>query len=49
MATNSDAFVVAFYAALRLGAIFVPINPASAPPEPAPAGCPTTSPSPTTR
>jgi fatty-acyl-CoA synthase len=33
MATNSDAFVVAFYAALRLGAIFVPINPASAPPE----------------
>jgi D-3-phosphoglycerate dehydrogenase len=33
MAGNSDAFVVAFYAALRLGAIFVPINPASAPPE----------------
>jgi fatty-acyl-CoA synthase len=33
MATNSDAFVVAFYAALRLGAVFVPINPASAPPE----------------
>jgi acyl-CoA synthetase (AMP-forming)/AMP-acid ligase II len=33
MATNSDDFVVAFYAALRLGAIFVPINPASAPPE----------------
>jgi acyl-CoA synthetase (AMP-forming)/AMP-acid ligase II len=33
MATNSDAFVVAFYAALRLGAIFVPVNPASAPPE----------------
>jgi fatty-acyl-CoA synthase len=33
MATNSDAFVVAFYAALRLGAVFVPVNPASAPPE----------------
>jgi fatty-acyl-CoA synthase len=33
MAGNSDAFVVAFYAALRLGAIFVPVNPASAPPE----------------
>jgi acyl-CoA synthetase (AMP-forming)/AMP-acid ligase II len=33
MATNSDAFVVACYAALRLGAIFVPVNPASAPPE----------------
>ena len=33
MATNSDAFVIAFYAASRLGAIFVPINPASAPPE----------------
>jgi acyl-CoA synthetase (AMP-forming)/AMP-acid ligase II len=33
MAPNSDAFVVAFYAALRLGAILVPINPASAPPE----------------
>ncbi len=33
MATNSDRFVVAFYAALRLGAIVVPVNPASAPPE----------------
>jgi fatty-acyl-CoA synthase len=33
MATNSDAFVVAFYAALRLGAVFVPVNSASAPPE----------------
>jgi acyl-CoA synthetase (AMP-forming)/AMP-acid ligase II len=33
MATNSDRFVIAFYAAQRLGAIFVPINPASAPPE----------------
>ncbi len=33
MATNSDQFVIAFYAALRLGAIFVPVNPASAPPE----------------
>lgn len=33
MATNSDRFVVAFYAALRVGAIFVPVNPASAPPE----------------
>jgi fatty-acyl-CoA synthase len=33
VATNSDAFVVAFYAALRLGAIFVPVNPTSAPPE----------------
>ena len=32
MATNSDAFVIALYAALRIGAIFVPINPASAPP-----------------
>jgi acyl-CoA synthetase (AMP-forming)/AMP-acid ligase II len=33
MATNSDRFVVAFYAALRLGSIVVPVNPASAPPE----------------
>jgi fatty-acyl-CoA synthase len=33
MASNSDRFVIAFYAALRLGAIFVPINPASATPE----------------
>ena len=33
MAANSDRFVVAFYAAHRLGAIFVPINPASAAPE----------------
>ncbi|MEV0247604.1 AMP-binding protein [Nocardia sp. NPDC050712] len=29
MATNSDRFVIAFYAAHRLGAVFVPINPAS--------------------
>ena len=33
MATNSDRFVVTFYAALRRGAIVVPVNPASAPPE----------------
>lgn len=33
MATNSDRFVIVFYAAHRLGAIFVPINPASAAPE----------------
>lgn len=33
MATNSDRFVIAFYATHRLGAIFVPINPGSAPPE----------------
>ena len=33
MATNSDRFVVTFYAALRCGAIVVPVNPASAPPE----------------
>ena len=33
MATNSDRFIITFYAALRLGAIFVPINPSSAPPE----------------
>lgn len=33
MSTNTDRFVVAFYAVLRAGAIFVPVNPASAPPE----------------
>ncbi|MFC9998620.1 class I adenylate-forming enzyme family protein [Nocardia sp. NPDC127526] len=33
MATNSDRFVIVFYAAHRLGALFVPINPASAAPE----------------
>ncbi|MDN5893213.1 MAG: AMP-binding protein [Nocardioides sp.] len=33
MSTNSDRFIVAFYAALRVGAVFVPVNPASAPPE----------------
>jgi fatty-acyl-CoA synthase len=33
MSTNSDRFIIAFYAAHRLGAIFVPINPSSAPPE----------------
>lgn len=33
MATNSDRFVVAFYAIHRVGAVFVPINPASAPAE----------------
>ena len=33
MATNSDRFVVTFYAALRCGAIVVPVNPASAAPE----------------
>ncbi len=33
MSTNSDFFVIAFYAALRLGAIVIPVNPASAPPE----------------
>ncbi|MFD2415676.1 class I adenylate-forming enzyme family protein [Amycolatopsis pigmentata] len=33
MAANSDLFVIVFYAALRAGAIFVPVNPASAPPE----------------
>jgi fatty-acyl-CoA synthase len=32
-ATNSDRFVVTFYAAQRLGAVFVPINPVAAPPE----------------
>jgi acyl-CoA synthetase (AMP-forming)/AMP-acid ligase II len=33
MATNSDRFVLAFYAALRLGAVVVPVNPSLAPPE----------------
>ncbi|SFN18489.1 fatty-acyl-CoA synthase/feruloyl-CoA synthase [Pseudonocardia ammonioxydans] len=33
LAGNSDAFVVAVYAGLRLGAIVVPINPRSAPTE----------------
>lgn len=33
MSVNSDAFVIAFYAVQRLGAILVPINPASAGPE----------------
>lgn len=33
MSTNSDRFVVAFYAAQRVGAVVVPINPASAAPE----------------
>lgn len=33
IAGNSDSFVIACYAALRLGAIVVPANPASAPPE----------------
>jgi fatty-acyl-CoA synthase len=33
MSTNSDRFIITFYAAHRLGAIFVPINPSSAPPE----------------
>ncbi|WP_028847516.1 class I adenylate-forming enzyme family protein [Thermocrispum agreste] len=33
MAGNSDRFVLAFYAAARLGAIIVPVNPASAAPE----------------
>lgn len=33
MSGNSDRFVIAFYAAHRLGAIFVPINPGSAAPE----------------
>jgi acyl-CoA synthetase (AMP-forming)/AMP-acid ligase II len=33
MGTNSDHFIIAFYAALRAGAIIVPINPGSAPPE----------------
>ena len=33
MSTNSDVFVIAFYASQRLGAILVPVNPSSAPPE----------------
>ncbi len=33
MSLNSDMFVLAFYAVQRLGAILVPVNPASAPPE----------------
>ncbi|WP_207943232.1 AMP-binding protein [Actinomadura sp. KC345] len=33
MAANSAEFVVAFYAAAKLGAIIVPVNPRSAPPE----------------
>lgn len=33
MATNSDRYIVAFYAALRVGAVVVPVNPASAPQE----------------
>ena len=33
MSGNSDRFVLAFYAVQRLGAILVPVNPASAPPE----------------
>jgi fatty-acyl-CoA synthase/feruloyl-CoA synthase len=33
LAGNDPGFIVALYAALRLGAIFVPINPRSAPPE----------------
>lgn len=33
MAPNSDGFVLALYAALRLGAIVVPVNPSLAPPE----------------
>ena len=33
MATNSDRFVLAFYATLRLGGVVVPVNPALAPPE----------------
>jgi acyl-CoA synthetase (AMP-forming)/AMP-acid ligase II len=33
MSTNSDLFVLTFYAVLRLGAILVPVNPGSAPPE----------------
>lgn len=33
MATNSDHFVISFYAALRVGAVALPINPASASPE----------------
>lgn len=33
LAGNDPGFIVTLYAALRLGAIFVPINPRSAPPE----------------
>jgi len=33
MSGNSDGFIVAFYSALRLGALVVPVNPASAAPE----------------
>lgn len=33
MSTNSDRFVLTFYAVLRLGGIVVPVNPGSAPPE----------------
>lgn len=33
MSTNSDLFVFTFYAVQRLGAVLVPVNPASAPPE----------------
>ncbi|HEY0903061.1 MAG TPA: AMP-binding protein [Marmoricola sp.] len=33
MSGNSDLFVLAFYAVQRLGAVLVPVNPASAPPE----------------
>jgi fatty-acyl-CoA synthase len=33
MSANSDLFVLAFYAVQRRGAVLVPVNPASAPPE----------------
>jgi acyl-CoA synthetase (AMP-forming)/AMP-acid ligase II len=33
MSGNSDQFIIALYAALRLGALVVPVNPASAAPE----------------
>ena len=33
MSGNSDRFIIALYAALRLGALVVPVNPASAAPE----------------
>lgn len=33
VATNSDRFVIAFYATLRLGAVLVPLNPLAASPE----------------
>lgn len=33
LAANSDLFVITFYAVQRVGAIFVPVNPASAAPE----------------